>query len=53
MENFISGMIGYIVGAIYVDRMYRKRWNEYERKMTILYKRAQIRAGEKADGRWK
>jgi len=53
MENFISGMIGCLIGALYADHMYRKRWNEFERKMKVLYKRAQIRAGERPDGLWK
>lgn len=53
MYTVICSAIGFILGALYADSRYRRRWEEFELSMMLLYKRAQILAGLRPDGKWR
>ena len=42
--------IGWFTGALYVEKRYSKKWEDYQRKMQRIVRLCQIHLGRKADG---
>lgn len=42
--------IGWVTGALCVEKHYSKKWEDYQRKMQRIVRLCQIHLGRKADG---